>query len=362
MKKYVSLISLLCIIMLITGCSKKAAPNTPKKESTPEKTPQAEQTVPPQADGSSLFVNSLTGEAVLESQEKANQRPVAIAINNQDGMRCHQTGLDKADIVYETYVEGGITRTLAIFKDVTVLGEVGSIRSARYDFVDLACSNDATYIHAGVDYTYCEPYMNKLGLDDINLLENAYYSYTHRNDNGHLLEHTLYSTGEKLRKMLKDKGWRMTVKDTHSGNWQNFKQTPSALPGGAATELNITFSELYKDHFKYDAQKGSYIKDTHRNNQKHQPAYTEELAFDNVVVLYTTVADRGDGYRVAVGLKSGSGYYFSQGTYQEINWEKGSTYDSFKFTDKEGNPLSYNPGNSWVCLVSQSMHGKVTFN
>ncbi len=352
MKKYSRIIAIFMLALMLFGCSGK-------KTTTPV-APIPDTNVQPQT-GETLFKNSLTGEYTLKTQDKLTLRPTAVMVNNQNDTRCHQIGLSKADIVYETYVEGGITRTLAIYKDIADVGEIGTIRSARYDFVDLACSNDATYVHAGVDPTYCQPYMNKLGLDDINLLASPYYGYTYRTENGHILEHTLYSTGEKINTMLKEKGWRMTVNESHAGDWQKFNAETKALSGGAANDITVTFSHDYVDYFKYDKTKGAYTKVDHRAGQKHKPAYTDSIDFKNVVVLFTTLGDMGNGYRVNVGLESGGGYYFSNGTYQEINWKKGSTYDSFKFTDKDGNELAYNPGNSWVCLVSGGMKNKFSF-
>lgn len=355
MKKYSRLIAAVMCVLLLAGCAKK--PVTPTGDAQGEQ--QQQQATESTPKGTK---NSLTGLYNLETADKAKLRPVAMSVNNQDGTRCCQIGLAKADIVYETYVEGGITRTLAVYKDITKAGEIGSIRSARYDFVDLACSNDAIYVHAGIDPTYCQPYVRKLGLDNINMLENRYYGYGYRPENGHIAEHTYYTTGEKVAKMLSEQGKRTTVKDDYSADWQKFNTEAKALSGGAATSIKVTFSSQYVDNFKYDTAKKAYIKENHAANQKHSPRYPDEvLAFENVVVLFTSLGDMGNNYRVDVGLKSGSGYYFSNGTYQEIKWEKGTTYDKLKFKDADGNPLAYNPGKSWVCIVSNDMKGRFSY-
>ena len=59
-------------------------------------------------------------------------RPYAVMIN------CHsaalpQSGLQDAYIVYEIMVEAGITRMMAVFKDVDI-NKVGSIRSLRNQY------------------------------------------------------------------------------------------------------------------------------------------------------------------------------------------------------------------------------------
>ena len=352
MKKFLKIVSCMLCLVLLASCAKKPAAVAP--DGTQENT---DDTV-----SVTGYKNSLTGVYDLDNEADTKLRPVAMSVNNQDGTRCCQTGLALADIVYETYVEGGITRTLAVYKDISKAGEIGSIRSARYDFVDLACSNDAVYVHAGIDPTYCQPYVNKLGLDNINMLENRYYGYGYRPDNGHISEHTYYTTGEKVASMLAEQGKRTTVKEEYADDWQNFNTEAKALSGGAATDITVTFSSQYVDNFKYDASQKAYIKEGHTADQKHDPRYPDEvLAFENVVVLFTTLGDMGNNYRVDVGLDSGSGYYFSNGTYQEIKWEKGTTYDKLKFTDANGNALAYNPGKSWVCIVSNDMKNKFSY-
>ena len=64
------------------------------------------------------YTNNLTGEKNLEKEETSKNRPVAIMVNNLNIAQKVQTGLTQADIVYETEVEGGITRLLAVFKDI----------------------------------------------------------------------------------------------------------------------------------------------------------------------------------------------------------------------------------------------------
>ncbi len=346
MRKLKLISAWLLIVVLLCGCAKTNPPaQTPTDEQQNDNSQQQPQTP-------TGVKNPLTGEYSLTDETQLSLRPVAVSVNNQLTARKCQSGLNDADIIYETYVEGGLTRILALYKDISKVGEIGSIRSARYDFVDLCLGHDATYIHAGIDPTYCQPYIKEMNVDSANLLYGSLYSYAYRIENGLVFEHTLYSTGENLNKMLKDKGWRTTVKDDYKGDWQAFNNETKKLTGGTATSITAKFSGDFITTFKYDAQKDVYIngerKDWHTGN---------DVAVKNVVVLFTSLKMFGDGYRVKVGLTGGEGYYFSNGTYQKIKWTKGGAYDSMKFTDENGNPLNYNPGNSWVCMVSNDMRG-----
>lgn len=349
--KNIRLISILLIAVLMLGsCSgkKKAEPTPDAPDSAVTDTATDTPTTP------SGYINPLTGERTLETEAQTKLRPVAISVNNISGAQKVQTGLESADIIYESYVEGGITRLLAVYKDISKVGEIGTVRSGRYNYVDLACGDDSLYVHAGVDYDFCQPYIRSLGLDSKNMLENSYYGYAYRLQNGLSLEHTLYTTGEKLAAMMADKGIRSTVNESHAGNWQNFRETASALPDGSATRITAAFSGSYVSTFNYDAASDSYIKQNHSDWRSGNA-----LSVKNVVVLFTdTSYFDNDGYRVNISLKGGSGYYFSNGTYQAISWTKGGTYDRLRLTDAAGNAVSYNPGSSWVCIVANGMKNR----
>jgi len=75
----------------------------------------------------------------IESDIWEERRPIALIIENHADAR-PQSGLSKADVVYEAVAEGGITRFLSIFycgaaaEDV----KVAPVRSARVYFIDWA--------------------------------------------------------------------------------------------------------------------------------------------------------------------------------------------------------------------------------
>lgn len=85
-----------------------------------------------------------TGE---ETTGDVTKRPVAVMVSNQTQAR-PQTGLSKADIVFEMLTEGNVTRFMAIYQseDPEV---VGPVRSAREYFFELADNYDAIYTYHG---------------------------------------------------------------------------------------------------------------------------------------------------------------------------------------------------------------------
>ncbi len=335
-KKIFALILCVCLCLL-TACSKTETRLSVDKGDEPVSS------APP---APVLYKNPLTGISEL-SEDKADDRPVAIMVNNISTAQGVQTGLNKADIVYETEVEGGITRLLAVYQDVTKADKIGSIRSARYPYVDLAMGHNAIYLHHGQDNTYCAPHLKDT--DHINISEN---NYAKRISNGLASEHTLYTTGTTL--------WNGMVKDgvkTEKGSstlWADFAEEVTAVTlENAANSVSVPFSASYKTVMKYDAATGKYTR--YFGNTLRKDYFTGETTeVKNVFVLLTTIRNYSDNYHRQVLLEGGEGYYCVNGTYTAIKWTKGSAKNGFSFTKADGTPLNVNAGNSWVCIADKN--------
>ena len=337
MSKKVLLLVMCLIMCFVAGCGKQT--DRLSVDSTGESS--SEETKKPET-----VKNPLTGLGDI-SADKAENRPVAVMVNNISTAQPVQTGLTKADIVYETEVEGGITRLLAVFQDVTAAEKIGSIRSARYPYVDLAMGHNAIYVHCGQDDTYCAPHLKDT--DDVDLMSK---NYGVRIKNGLSSEHTLYAYGEKLWSSIVGDGHKTANSSTDT--WVNFadENSPVALENTANT-VSVPFSASYKSVFKYDSSAGTYTR--YFGNTERKDYFTKESeSFKNVFVLLTTIRNYPDNKHREVLLESGDGYYCVNGTYTAIKWSKGAAKNGFKFTKADGTELTVNPGNSWVCVADSS--------
>jgi hypothetical protein len=136
--------ALLFLLIFISACGDTASPaQTPTADPTassdpaevtsePSPTP-AESPEPTEAP----YTNPLTGEGMDEGIS-AN-RPWAIMINNLD-KALPQCGISQADIIYEIPAEGGVTRMMAIFSDISDVEAIGSMRSLRPYYADVGLS------------------------------------------------------------------------------------------------------------------------------------------------------------------------------------------------------------------------------
>lgn len=314
----------------------------------------ASQTVS-QAQAPKYAVNPLTGVRDLEFDAE-NARPVAIMINNIKTAWSVQTGLGSADIIYETMVEGGITRLMAVYKDCSRAPEIGTIRSARYSYGELAFAHDAIYVSNGADQRYFVPFYKEIGLNWYNLgSKNGGY----RVKNGKALEHTMYTTGERLNKGFDKYGLRRTIKPSAAGPMFDFNDpdSPTVPSGGACKSVTVVFSGRYKSGYTYDAKTGLYLKT--QGGEPHSDYRTgEQLAVKNVFVLFADVSAFPDGYHMKTDLTGGEGYYVSQGGYMNIKWSKGDPASPIKITDAGGKPVKVNAGTSWISLTDTGNRSK----
>lgn len=342
------LIVLMCVCLaLCVGCGKAEnlsvekgdESSIPQNVSEPEEKPVV------------LNINPLTGIKEV-TEDKVGVRPVAVTINNISVAQKVQTGLNQADIVYETEVEGGITRLLAVFNDLEKVKKLGTVRSARYVFVDLAMGHNAIYIHHGMDHYHAKNHLN-----DVNRVVLSTSNGGFRVKNGLAQEHTLFANGEKVWKYIEST--KFSTKTSKTGNWQNFaEEGVSVSLGNVANSVTVPFSTSTKSTFTYDSTTGRYVRSF--NGTQRTDADTGELVtFKNVFVLTTTIRNYNctgnDTYQHReVLLNSGDGYYFANGTYTPIKWSKGNASNGFVFTNTDGTPLTVNAGNSWVCIADMN--------
>ncbi len=296
-------------------------------------------------DNATLAVNPLTGMADLDNAAKSKQRPIAVMVNNLDNsVRRVQTGLSKADIVYETEVEGGLTRLMAVYQDISALDKIGTVRSARYPYIDLALGHNAVYVHFGYNI-YCKSHL--ADVDDIDFKDNSKGSK--RISNGLATEHTAYALAGELNDRI-SKEFDMTVKSVKP--WANFTDTALTLDGGAATSVSIPYPAS-TTNFTYDANSGLYTRLLGSTVQTDY--FTEEKTqVKNIFVLLTSMSYYADGKTRKVDFTGGDGYYITNGTVQFIKWSKGAATNGIKFTDTNGNEIKVSTGNSWVCIANKS--------
>ncbi len=311
-----------------------------------------------------------------EADFDTTMRATAIMINNLSAAR-PQRGLSQANILYESKVEGGITRFMAIFEDYTKIdGDVGPVRSGRDQFLQWAMPYFALYCHigrSGITQTYIDSFeYNYLDIDG------QYRVFTYRrNRPGYATEHTAYTNAELLQTAI-DK-YEYDMERTYNSPIFNFVKYDEnngtrELSGQLVTDISIVHSETYRTYFTYDETTNRYMMSQYNGSKKVREQTIDEnngeqLGFENVFVAFADISTYpypGGGaydpnYQKVDLSYGGVGYYFSNGRMEQMRWFKGAASDVLEFTDMDENPLIINCGKSYIGFVDLDEYERFEF-
>lgn len=327
------------------------ATTAPTAEATTEAT--TEPTDPPVR-----FRHPLTGERL---EEPETRRIFAVSISNVPDAIPH-IGINDCDMFFEMYITTGAVRCLALYTDIENVEQIGSVRSTRFNFADIALGYDAFIAHAGGSQMVLN-YVNKTGVDhkNIDTSSKAKYGFRdfNRNKAGWGLVHCLFVDGPGLRNWAEGKGYRVNH-DEEKTYGLNFVDSGALEAGETANTISIDmkFEKSKKNTtMVYDPEIGEYV--YNQFGKVMVDGLTGETeTFKNVFVLKVREY-RKDVYYVADLLGSGDGYYACDGRVIPIKWHRENDTDPFTFTMENGAPLYQNVGRSYINLAP--LDSQITF-
>ncbi len=296
-------------------------------------------------------VNPLTGETV-DSAVLA-RRPLAIKISNAPAIVRPQSGLNNADLVFEHYAEGGLTRFTAVFYSHDA-DPVGSIRSGRLIDLEVPKMYDAAFAYSGSSGPVRLMFRDSEFFDRIVSPDFGHGGFFRVEDPNKAFEHTLFTSTGNLRYILDQRG-QNTPPQFQNG--MAFSQEPFN-PGQPARQIEIGYDGTYVT-WAYGEGNGRYIRWT--DGVPHLDANTgQQLSFKNIIVLAAHHEDTdilednvGNGhYSIQIQIwGEGPVSIFRDGTRIDGRWQRNDPHDMLTFTDLDGNILPLAPGNSFIQLV-----------
>lgn len=328
----------------------------------------------------------LNGKMFTATEKKAweTRRPMAVMIENTPDAR-PQSGLTRADVVYEAVAEGGITRFMALFYcgvqvDDTLLAP---IRSARTYYINLASGyNWPLYVHVGG--ANVEGKTNALGQindygwageNDINQFSvgypTFYRDYNRIAGKDIATEHTMVSTTEGIWAVAAKRGWtnmspemKIGKKTLPAEDWKAGYTGWSFIDGKAnnsPTASNITYEfwsgyTTFDTTWKYDASSNTYkrYQGTGGDITPLTDLNTDEqIAVSDVVVMFAkeTGPINEQKHMLYDVIGSGKAKIFKDGQVYEATWKKASREDELNFFDSAGKPFEFTRGQIWVSVV-----------
>ena len=336
MKKTLFLV--LALLMLMTACAPKpdegdiaAEPpifNTPTP--TPEATPEP-------------IYDPLSGEGIDE--DISSLRPYAIMINNISVAQ-PLCGISQAEIIYEVLAEGDITRMMPVFSRMEDIKAIGSMRSSRPYYIDIAQSYDAIYVHAGGS----EQAYSDIATESINNIDGVrgFYSstvfYRDLTRQKYGVEHSLFTNSENITKCIADLGYNTEHDSGYEYGMIFTDKVEMGDKAAVASSVDVSFDGLKNTSFTYHPTEGYYTGYQYKSDLIDGNT-NETVQFENLLVLYadTTIID--DYGRRAIDLYgTGTGYFVNGGLTRNILWSHSGDNKPFLYSYDDGKDLKLGRG------------------
>ncbi len=299
--------------------------------------------------------NPLTGKWIKKSE--ARKRPVAIMINNiREAIP--QSGISKADIIYEILAEGGITRLMALYSQYDGMDKIGPVRSARHYYCDIANEYDAIYVHYG-QTKYAVSKMNELHQDHISGLDYVDGTIFFR-DYNRVAPHNAYISSDGLELGIKTESIsKKHTKDVPSHFvWNETSSKPeNSKP---CRQVTLGFSTYTSPSFVYSKNEKKYMRYQY-NMPQIDDRNNKQLAFTNVLIQKVKEWDIDrNGYQTMKLTGKGKGYYLTRGRRIPVTWKRDSQGIT-KYYTKDGEEIRMNKGKTYIAVFPQDRGGEIVF-
>lgn len=283
----------------------------------------------------------LTG--MLVKPESLEHAAVSVKVDNSPQGR-PQAGLDKADVLFEEKVEGGVTRFIAVYHSQES-ELVGPIRSLRTTDAGIVSAVGGVFVFSdGVAITLKT--LRGVPVETVSERQGAGpFTYP----KGRTRPWATFGKTDELRE----------AGDGEDGNAPqalfSFLPVGSVFAGAPAAKVTVDFGGRTSAALDWDAASGKWLRTT--NGTAHNLSDGSRLSFTNVIVQRTSYRlvgyndSAGNKVDEAVVVSSGEAVVLSNGLQVKAKWSKASPGAPTVYTDAAtGQPIALTPGNTLVML------------
>jgi len=285
----------------------------------------------------------LTGEPAPDAGATM-RRVVSVKVENSAASR-PQTGLQSADVVYESIAEGGITRFNALFQSKQPK-TVGPVRSARLSDLWIVPQYNALFFFSGASGSV-NSRVN--GAKIPNLSQDRGVSYPYFRSKNRSAPHNLYLDMAKAREEAANRGFPASAQvNPLAYERRSVDATPQI------TSVTIPFSKANTTAWTYDAATARY-KRSNNGRVFTDVATGAQVTARNVVVMWArmSAASRdvvgSTTYDIELG-GSGRVSVFRDGQRFDGTWSATRNAPP-TFEDASGKQIKLAPGNTWFQVI-----------
>lgn len=285
-----------------------------------------------------------------EEVDPASLERLALAIKIENlSLARPQSNLDKADVVYETMIDYGVSRLIAVYHS-TYPTTVGPIRSMRPMDHNIVGHYDGPLVFSGAQRRFIYA-ADDAGQDLIaqDLRDPGFFRVSWK-----YAPHNLHGT---LETFAANASSRSSIPAPEFQFAYPAEFNSAAVFGTPADRIRLRFSGSAEPSWRWSDAEENWVR--YERSDPHQTYEGNTITADNVLVLrvkvqYTSAVRGGISVpETLVSGRSGSGFYAADGQYIPIRWSKASRTAPFVIT-YEGNEILMKPGNTWVELLPSS--------
>jgi len=236
-------------------------------------------------------------------------------------------------------ITNGITRYLAIFACETP-AEIGSVRSARDDFIPLAKGFDVIFGHWGGSH-FALTELKSGVIDNINALTNPFGAYFRKP--GIAEPHNGFATWDKLAAAAQKLDYRLTT--NLKALWPRHEARASTTKPAAT--LRVPYPGQFRAAWVYDPKTNTY--ERLKGGTPELDANTKKAVRASVIVVLRTDIKQIEGqYNDVRVLGKGRGVVYQDGEFFEVTWKKADDLEPLQFLTAESTQLPLAPGKVWL--------------
>jgi hypothetical protein len=279
-----------------------------------------------------------------------DREALAVKVENLPEAR-PQSGLDRADIVYEEPVEGGITRFIVVYQ-CHEAKQVGPVRSGRTTDAGILVQFGRPALGYAGGAPLVERTIDEAGIVDVNY-DVAVSAYTR--DPNRPAPHNLYTTTQAL--------WKAAAKaEPRPQGPPDPVFTYSPEPEGRSRRtrtVHLPFSSYSDVDWRWNAKDGRWLR--FHGTEPHMLTDGTQVQAATVVVMQVqvttgTIVDAAGNPSPEVKLTgSGRVYVFRNGRMIVGRWQRPSLDRPTTYVAKDGTPIALAPGTTWVELLPSTI-------
>lgn len=280
--------------------------------------------------------------------ENAERRPLAVMLAADPEAR-PLSGIQEADVVIEMPVTmNQITRFMALYQCADP-AEIGSVRSARHDFLPLAAGFDAVYAHWGGSHFALDK-LRANALDNIDALLNPFSAYWRKD--AVAAPHNGFTGSERLWHAAAKIGYASGATKT-VGGFQHREGMPEQTGETGRTSVEIPYGLGESGvRWEYEPERGLYrrLRGGRPERDRNTNADVEATA---VIVMRSTQTHLEAQYTDVKVVGGGSATIYQGGAGMFARWQKQSFSAPLRFIDESGADILFLPGKKWIEIVTR---------